>query len=144
MSGRPKQKIYQYDIEKRKQICTYTSQQEVKNKYYDGTKYPMFVVSEQYHLLPDGSYITKESIDVHVLKTQVEIDNSVFVKLTKHGNGDEKEIEVFNLEKTKIAEFKNVRLASLLTNTKYGTIMSQLHKSKGKKRNIVGLIFKYK
>lgn len=144
MAGREKIKVYQFDLKNRKQK-TWDCMQEVKDFYYNGRKYPMFVINPDYHKLPDGTYVTKKKFNRKELESLIKKTESVYVCLLKENKKTQNnELEVFNLNNEKIAEFKNIKIAAKLTNVPYGTIQSQLHKAKGKKTHPSELIFKFK
>ena len=142
MAGREKIKLYQFDLKNRKQKM-WNCMQDIKNEYYNGTRFPMFQINPDYHALPDGTYVTKQRYTRDELAAIIKISNSVYVNDAKVKK-DDKEIEVFNLANEKIAEYKNIRIASKLSTIPAGTIYSQLNKSKGKKSTLSELIFKYK
>ena len=137
-------KIHQYDFKNNIQK-TWDSLQEINDCYYNGIKYSLFVKGNIYHKLPDNTYITKKLYKAHDLNKLITTSESIYVKLSKETKRTKnKEIEVFNLNNEKIAEFKNVRIAAELTSIPSRTISAQLDYAKGKRLNRTELIFKYK
>lgn len=139
MSGRPKIKIHQYDKDGKK-IKMWEHMQALKNHYFKGAKYPMFVRNDVYHELPDGTYACKEAIGRDKLMKVIKINNSQFIDKER---STDKKVEVYNLLNEKIAEFKNIRIAVKMTGISQATIHHQVNNGKNKGLHN-DFLFKYK
>lgn len=137
MSGRPKQEVFQYDADG-KYIRKYNSQSEVREKYFsdDLGKRPLFNVVTPYQEMPDGTYIAPYRIGRDKLREAIRLYNCPYCK--KHVA--HRPVYVYNLIGEKIAEFSNIRVASLMTGIDYATIT---HRVKNGKHHTDNLLFTY-
>lgn len=147
MSGRPKQKSYQYDSNG-KFIREFESIKEVQNIFYPNTKgiknvFLNYTGNRKYEresiLLTSGDLLTKTRIGRDAVKKEIKKIKSPFTNVSN----SEKVIEVYNLDNQKIAEFKGFYvLTKMIKTISPATIYNQL------KRNnsyVLGdLLFKYK
>lgn len=150
MSGRPKQKRYEYNQEG-KFIREYECENDIRKEYYsqDKGKRPLFGTTRTnykgktysytylYHILKNNNIIVKERIGRIGIKNLLRHINNDFVNIS-----NKKKINVINLDNEIIASFVNINIASKMTNIPLSTIHSQLTKSKGFSTDR-GLIFKY-
>ena len=136
MSGRPKQKTFQYDKEG-KFIRAYECLADVRKRYYynDGGVRPMFV-NKDYELLPDNTYLVKERIGRKGITLLDKIINSKYTFKNK------KLVSLINVKNEEIAIFANIHIAHRLTQIPYSTIYNQLNESKNSKH--LDLRFQYK
>jgi hypothetical protein len=146
MSGRPKQKRYQYD-ESGKFIKVYESEADCRKEYYNYSKgkYPFFrkskeVFSLDYHILPDNTFLFKERVGrdgVRELKKRLTDD---FINLKE----DKPLIRCLNRDNKVIATFKDIYIANKLTKIPVGIIYHSLNrKSNSGKETIRNITFEY-
>lgn len=133
MSGRVKQKVYQYDI-KGKFIQEFESEAEAARKYY-GDKRPLFQI-KNYHLTSSVDILVKERIGRSAIKILFRKINSPFIT-----SAATKPVECLNLNNEIIAVYKNAHLASLLSGIDRTTIDHQLKTGKSTNKD---LFFRYK
>lgn len=138
MSGKPKQKQYQYSSEG-KFIKEFTSLSEVFEKY--NLKKGNFYGGKDYRLMPDNTYISHYRIGREKLKKQVRIDTCAYCNIEYSTS---KKIEVYNLKKEKIAEFRNLAIATKLTNLSASTIIQSALRNSTICHTTNNLTFKYK
>jgi hypothetical protein len=138
MSGRPKQRIYQYDIDG-KFIQMYNSISEVKLKYFNNTQYPIFQSNKEYEFLED-SYFFKEKVGREKVRETHAIENSRFISKKKLIKAFP--IEVYNLKGELLATFTSEFAMTVLTNISRGTVWNQLNNNRKECRKKGGLIFK--
>jgi len=148
MSGRPKQKCYQYDSSG-KFIKVYDSNAEVLGKYFSHIKgkRPLFIsytkekiYRKDYIVLPDNTFLTKARIGREGIRDIKKRIGNPFLKPSNTV------IDVYNLDNELVASFNGLNIASNLCNIPKGTIYSQLTKSvnKAAESNSSGLLFKYR
>ena len=146
MAGKPKIKCYEYDSNY-KYLGEYESVQEVRNKYFsnDLGKRKLFESGkDDYYKLDNGNFIANYRVGGYNLSKLERIKDCVYCSTNK--NIENKEIEVFNLKGEKIAEFKNVYIASRICNIPHSTLSQRLN-PKNNKRNKVNkdnLDFRFK
>ncbi len=125
MAGRAPIKVYQYDANgkfMKEWACT----NDVRRAYYPNVngKMPFFpdgrgTYNAEYHELPDGSYVSKYRIGRERLLKLVKRDRSRFCKDCAE---ERNVVEVYNLNGTKVANFRNPYVASLLLQLASGQI----------------------
>lgn len=141
-AGKEKVKLYHYD-KNGKFLKEYESQAELRNKYYSNIKgkRPLFRTKRSeynYDILPDGSFYSTYRIGRDKLLQYEKIINSKFVD-TLHR--DDKIVIVYNILGLEIARFKNMQIASLMTNIRVSHIYKDcIH---GKNKQLKELTFKY-
>lgn len=144
MSGKIKQKVYQYDLEgkfiktfesiKELQITLFPGVKGIKNpflSYNNGKKY----VKSQ--VLINNNILSLNKIGKSQVIKEFKKVNSPYISSVK----DNKTVQCLNLNNEIIAEFKNAHFASLLTGIDRTTIFHQLKSGKFSKKD---LFFKYK
>jgi hypothetical protein len=142
MSGRPKVKRFEYDSNG-KYIKEYDCENDVRKSHYpnDIGKRPLFTNKQlihNYHILPNGNFVTKERIGRKgIIEIQKRLNND-FIKI----KNNDKNINVYNLDNKIIATFANIQIASKLSNIPIGTIHHQLN-TKVNKFTERGILFKY-
>jgi hypothetical protein len=150
MSGRPKQKRYEYNQDG-KFIREYVCENDIRKEYYaeDKGKRPLFGTTKtnhkgkvysynySYHILKNNNIIVKERIGREGIKNLIKHINNDFVKIY-----NKKKINVINLDNEIIASFISENIAAKMTNIPISTIHNQLTKGKGFSTDR-GLIFKY-
>ena len=121
MAGRKKIGIYHY-TEKGKFIRSYDSCSELREIWYDGTKFPLFTKSNIYHRLPNGDLIFKERVGRQKVIFYHEVDINIY---TNRSNtlGVNKPVACYDLLGREIGRFRNIVDASTMTGYNYGTIM---------------------
>ena len=109
-SGREKVKLYHYDLNG-KRLRTFESMAEVRDKYYEGKKQPLFVNIDYkvVQLLPDATCITKEPIGREKLRPLIARFDASFLV---HKNQKYEPIEILNFDRVVVAEFYNMTVAS--------------------------------
>lgn len=120
MAGRPKVKMYEYDV-KGKFVQEYETQTDVFEKYYEGKKRPLVREGKEYGLLPNGHYICEKRIGRNRIEQLQRIENSKYVPHRKEKLG---KIACYNLKGQKIAVFRSLHIASVLTGISRNTILS--------------------
>lgn len=133
MSGRAKQKVYQYDAQG-KFIQEFESETSAAIRYY-GSKRPLFQTKD-YHLTIN-TILVKEKIGRDNVKKLFRKINSPFITI----RADEKPVECLNLNNEVIATYKGAHIASLLSNVPKTTIYHQLETGRYAKHD---LFFRYK
>ena len=146
-SGRKTIKIYEYSLEG-KFINSYDSISEFRNKYYSKVlgKKPLFnstVKGVEYHLTNDNTISFKQKVYRDDVLFYITILNSHYCNLQKLGNN--KIVQMFNLNDELLAEFKNKYVAAKLMAGKVSktTIYRQLNKTRAN-RYYKDLEFKFK
>ena len=145
MSGRLKQKVYEYST-LGKYIRDYESISEYRDIYFsqDIGKRPIFQHNElgiDYHIF-DEIIILKERPGREIIKLLYFIHNSKYCN-----TGVDRPVQVFNLKNELIAEFKNtVLLLKLMPDLNKVTLSNQLNRKTNNphKSRKLGLTFKYK
>lgn len=145
MSGRPKQKRYQYDRNGRF-IREFESESDCRREYYSNItgKYPMFnrngvKFDREYHILPDDTFLFKERVGrVGVRDLKRRLDSKEFLNI----NFKEPRIKCLNLDNKVVATFANINIAHKMTNIPIGTIWHSL-KARQTNSSSRNLIFKY-
>ena len=141
MSGRPKNRVYQYDKDGMF-LQTFECENDIRKKYYqtDKGKRPLFTnttkyVNIKYHILPDETLLFKERIGRTGVKEFNKRLNDEFLKLSTKN----KTVRVFNLDNKEIARFINMNIASKMTGIPIGTIHHSLYDGKQKfsHRNLI-------
>ncbi len=146
MAGRPKVKCYEYNPDGM-YLQEYESIAEVRDKYFPEDKgiRPLFKTgTKDYFKLDNGNFIANYKIGKENLRRLERVRNCVYCN--NNGNIKDKQIEVFNLKGEKIAEFKNVYIASRICNIPHSTLSQRLN-PKNNKRNKVNkdnLEFRFK
>lgn len=135
MSGKAKQKVYQYTAQG-KFIQEFESETSAAIRCY-GSKRPLFQTKD-YHLTIN-TILVKEKIGRDAVKKLFRKINSPFITT----RSDDKIIECLNLNNEVIATYKGLHIASLLSNVAKATIFNQLKNNKCSHTNI-DLIFRYK
>jgi len=141
MSGRPKQKRYEYD-QNGKFIKQFECENDIRKQYYskDVGKRPLFGGNKynyDYHILKNNNIIVKERIGRIGIKNLLRRINNDFVNIS-----NEKKINVYNLDNKIVASFINMNIAAKMTGIPLQTIHSQVNRGKGYSTDR-GLIFKY-
>jgi len=145
MSGRVKQKVYEY-TKTGKYVRDYESISEYREIYFskDQGKRPIFTHTElgmDYNVI-DEIIILKERPGRETIKLLYFIHNSKYCN-----TGIDRPVQVFNLKNELIAEFKNtVLLLKLMPHLSQVTVSHQLNRktSNPHKSRRLGLTFKYK
>lgn len=144
--SKPKIKLYRYSNDGR-YIEKFESITEARNKFYANYvgKIPMFRKDSNFHFLPDGTVLTKNRIGREEVKKRVLIENNPLLNInnTKHTG---RPIVVFDLNGDFIAEFKDIKTASILMNINTSKIVNLIKRHKGKYRrhNKLGIDIKFK
>tara|TARA_R110000868_G_scaffold177798_3_gene416923 strand:+ start:3714 stop:4136 length:423 start_codon:yes stop_codon:yes gene_type:complete len=139
MSGRPKQKQYQYSKEG-KFLKEYDSLTNAENAY-KLTK-GNFYSGKEYRLMPDETFICNRRVGRDAIIKFYRIEKCPFCKKNDKRS---KTIEVFNLLGEKLAEFNSLATLGKMTGKNIVTIFSRT--STGNKylsKNGDDLIYKYK
>lgn len=142
MAGRPKMKMYEYD-NNGKFIQIYETQQDVFNKYYKGRKRPLLREGKEYGILPNGHYICDKQIGRDRIQKIQRIEGSKYVA---RASEKKRPVAVYNLAGEKIATFRSIYMASVLTNIDYTSIQHSARatpKTKKKFTRNLELIFRY-
>ncbi len=143
MSGRPKQKRYQYNSEG-KFLKEFDCEDDIRKTYYskDKGKRPLFrnnCLEREYHLLPNNDLIFKERTGRKLVQHINNYINNEYVNAEKYKTPA---VRLVNLDNKTIARFINTNIASKLTGISESTILHNLE-AKGNKLTKRGLIFKY-
>jgi hypothetical protein len=134
--ARQKEKVYQYD-KNGKFIKEWESQTEVRNKYYSDAigKYPIFrkdskgskITSKNISILPDETLISSERIGrIGVMEFLKRYNNPYINRSIRSGKYAKSRINVYDLDNNKIAEFKDIDIASKITGEPYNTIYNRV------------------
>lgn len=143
-SGKEKMKLYQYSSEG-KFLKTWDSTQELRNEYFikDIGKRPLFGSKKwnkfKYDVLPDNTFYCDYRIGRDKLLAFEKISNS---KLCFNTTKNNKEVEMYNLINEKIANFKNMFVASIITKEPLANIFRACNN--GKQQTQKDYYFKYK
>jgi hypothetical protein len=135
--ARLKEKVYQYDQEG-KFIKEWSSQSSVRAYYYSDKrgKYPIFRndlkgaarLRSGLSFLPDGTIVTRKKIGKTGVMIYMRRYNNPYVeRCLRHSEHVDSIIEVYNLDNEKIAEFKDVDIASKMTGRSYSSIHSKVN-----------------
>lgn len=139
MSGKPKQKQYQYSSKEDgfKYIRSYESATEVFNKYYNGKKGELYHNNKPYKELPDGTFIAPNRIGREGLRYCTRIFECPLVGDRK---GD-KVIEMYNILGEKIGEIKNRRVLEAIMGNKItsNAVNISLHRNKRTTTTSIGV-----
>jgi rRNA processing protein Gar1 len=133
MSGRVRQKVYQYDG-KGTFIQEFESEAVASRRYY-GDKRPLFQTKD-YHLTDPTSILLKKRIGRDNVKKLFRKINSPYITI----RADEKLVECLNLNNEVIATYKGAHIASLLSGVSRTTIEHQLKTCKNTNKD---LFFRY-
>jgi hypothetical protein len=129
MSGRTKQKVYQYEYNTYgKFIKSYDSISEVRRIYFfkDSGKRPLLANNTSYKILSDNTIISKERIGREGVVNIIKRENNKYINL---GNLI-KPVKVYNLDNKLIAEFISPTLTSKIMNIPLPTLYHKLNNSK--------------
>lgn len=143
MSGRPKIKVYEYQQDG-KFVETYECMNDARRKYWPADKgqRPLFKngnYTYDFVKLPNGNVLVQNRVGRDNIKVMIKRANSPWIDESH----DNKYIQVLNMDKKVIATFKNIRIASTMTNISQATIHHSLNDSKGCIGKS-GLLFQYK
>jgi len=145
MSGRQKIKVFRYNNDG-SFIESFDCLNDARNKFYPDTigKYPMFSKNNDIHVLPDDTLLFKKKRTYRddIVKLY-RIINDKFSNI-RIGKYDNTPIECYSLNGDKIAEFKNITIASIILNIPYATIYKRVKIDKMYTKSEDGLIFKFK
>jgi hypothetical protein len=140
MAGRPKMKMYEYDQNGRF-VCEYPTQYEVFVKYYEGKKRPLIRKGEQYAILPNGHFIANYRIGRERLMYYEKAKASKYVSTAGEIR---KNVVAYNLLGERVATFRSVHMAALITGIGRSTIVAALRpSSKRKTTKSLDLLFRY-
>ena len=150
MAGRKPNEVFVYNSDGT-YICMFDSMVDFRKVYYptDISKRPLFVHEElgfKYHYMKDLELIavTNRSIGRDRLKNIIIIHESEYCK-KEDTIPDVKAVQVFNLKKELIAEFKTARLLTkLMPHINQATLSRHLNNKSVKNYNELGLFFRYK
>lgn len=147
MSGRAKVKIYEYN-KLGKLIRIYNTIQEVFDEYYEGKKRPLFFERKskdgRYSETPADTIISKERLGRDFIRKEMRINKSKYV--VKSVLEKKQPISAYNLLGEKIATFRSILIASILTGIDIKTISYSVKRpttSRKKHTKSVELLFKY-
>lgn len=133
MSGRAKQKVYQYDG-KGTFIQEFESEAVASRRYY-GDKRPLFQTKD-YHLTDPTSILLKKRIGRDNVKKLFKKINSPYITCAIT-----KPVECLNLNNEIVATYRGAHFAALLSGVDRGTIDHQLKSGKSTNKD---LFFRYK
>lgn len=140
--GRQKQKQYQYNgiEEKFSFIRSYESMSEVYEKYYYGSKIPMYQNGKKYHVLPDGTYLSNFRIGRGLL-----LEIRKWEDPTVYKRSDDKRIVIYNSIGEQVGFVDNIRILNAIQNDTINNINSKLLSKRKTNRlsNFGSLKFKY-
>lgn len=123
MAGKPKQKIYQY-TEEGKFVKSYSSQTEVKIKYFNNPQYPLFV-NIDYEII-NFDYFFKEKVGRNYVKKLHKMLNSIYVPKKKLNKVQP--FQVFNLKGDLLATFESDFAFAVLCGLSLSTANAQIKK----------------
>ena len=144
MSGRPKQKVYQYDS-KGKYIKTWESRRSVVRAYYPNDKgvRPLLARNSTELLKKDDTVISLSKIGRTGTLEFLKRKNNPYVDRPAGGGAiSGKELEIYNLDNEKIAAFKDWDIAAKIMKMDKGILYNKVQKASGFDSN--GLLFKLK
>ena len=97
MSGKPKQKQYQYSSleDGLKFLRTFDSRQQVCDLYYDGAKMPFYQDGNIYYKLPNDTYICKERLGREGLRKAIRKweDPNIYYRINRPNRKNQKRIK---------------------------------------------------
>lgn len=147
MSGRPAQKIYEYNFSG-EYLRSYNSIQEARQKYYsdDTGQRPIFVkkeLGEEYHITFEDTILLKNRIGRDNIKYLLNVVQSEYYNLS---TPEDRPIQVFNIMGELLAEFPSAYIATKMMPHLSHLIYTQLRVTGRERRSKRGsdLTFKYK
>tara|TARA_R110000744_G_scaffold344063_3_gene449310 strand:+ start:92 stop:529 length:438 start_codon:yes stop_codon:yes gene_type:complete len=144
MSGRPKQKVYQYDS-KGKYIKTWDCKRDVIREYYPNDKglRPLLSRNPTETLKRDSTVISLSKIGRIGTLEFLKRKNNPYVDRSAGGGAvSDKGVEVYNLDNDMIASFKDWDIASKMMKIGKGSLWGKIQETSGFDTN--GLLFKLK
>jgi hypothetical protein len=138
--GRDAIKVAEYTPEG-KLVQHYESMTELREKYYGGSKYPLWGVHPEIHFLKNGNLVTRGYKGRDWLLPELRKFNDPY-KLKNATENDK--IYVFNENNQEIAVFANMIIAKLLLQVPGGTMYHDINFSKDVKSTNAGLYFRTK
>ena len=128
MSGKPKQKQYQYSSleDGLKYLRSFESRQEVCDLYYDGSEIPFYQDGNVSYKLPNSTYICNERLGREGLRKAIRKWEDPTIYQRKGDRG----IVLLNGLGEEVGFIKNRRILDALINTTIGEYNSKLFKSR--------------
>ena len=141
MAGRPKETLYQYDLEDGRFLKKYESHQQVRDIFYPDIKgkLPLFRTHRPYHVLPD---------DTVLFKTRAGKAKAIWVRkytrssYTMDSARHRRPFAIYNMDGEEIARFGSPYIWAKMTGKKSCRIIKKLNNQEGY-YDKEGLMYKY-